>query len=407
LNIEFFIARRIISGKGKEQRLSKPIVRISILAIVLSITAMIVSVAVLNGYKKEITNKVIGFGSHLVINGFGEEDMLETKPVSRFKPFVADLRMKPEIKHVQVFANKAGIIKTKTDIEGVVVKGIGDDFDWDFFDRNLVEGKSFRVKKGARSDEIVVSRSIADKIGLEIGSPVVMYFIQKPPRVRKFKVCGIYQTGLEEFDDKFVLGDISHIQKLNDWDSTQVAGFEVMTNNFNDLDKVSEMVYDNVDPDMNVRTIKEVNPQIFDWLELQNISVLVLLIMMVTVAVINMTTALLILILERTNMIGILKALGTPNWSIRKVFLYNAGFILTRGLVLGNAVGLGICFLQKKFSLMSLDKSVYYVSTVPISIDIPTILLLDAGTLLICSVILILPSFIITRISPLKAIRFS
>ncbi len=405
LNTELFIAKRILSGKG--QRLSNPIVNIAIIAIVLSITVMIVSVAVLSGYKQEITSKVIGFGSHIIINTFGEDDLMEAKPINRNKLFIGDIKKNKEIKHVQVFANKAGIIKTKTEIEGVVLKGIGEDFDWTFFDKNIIEGKSFKVLPNKKCDEIIVSKNIADKLNLKVGSDVVMYFIQKPPRVRKFKISGIYQSGLEEFDDKFILGDISHIQKLNDWDSLQVSGFEILVNDFSTVNKTAETLYDAVDSDMNVRTIKEANPQLFDWLELQNISVLILLVIMIVVAVINMTTALLILILERTNMIGILKALGSPNWSVRKVFLYNAGFILAKGLLYGNVLGLGLCFLQKKFSILSLDKTVYYVSTVPIEIGIGNILILNLATLLICSLILILPSYIITKISPLKAIRYN
>ena len=405
MNTELFIAKRILSGKG--QRLSNPIVNIAIIAIVLSITVMIVSVAVLSGYKQEITSKVIGFGSHIIINTFGEDDLMEAKPINRNKLFIGDIKKNKEIKHVQVFANKAGIIKTKTEIEGVVLKGIGEDFDWTFFDKNIIEGKSFKVLPNKKCDEIIVSKNIADKLNLKVGSDVVMYFIQKPPRVRKFKISGIYQSGLEEFDDKFILGDISHIQKLNDWDSLQVSGFEILVNDFSTVNKTAETLYDAVDSDMNVRTIKEANPQLFDWLELQNISVLILLVIMIVVAVINMTTALLILILERTNMIGILKALGSPNWSVRKVFLYNAGFILAKGLLYGNVLGLGLCFLQKKFSILSLDKTVYYVSTVPIEIGIGNILILNLATLLICSLILILPSYIITKISPLNAIRYN
>ncbi len=405
MNTELFIAKRILSGKG--QRLSNPIVNIAIIAIVLSITVMIVSVAVLSGYKQEITSKVIGFGSHIIINTFGEDDLMEAKPINRNKLFIGDIKKNKEIKHVQVFANKAGIIKTKAEIEGVVLKGIGEDFDWTFFDKNIIEGKSFKVLPNKKCDEIIVSKNIADKLNLKVGSDVVMYFIQKPPRVRKFKISGIYQSGLEEFDDKFILGDISHIQKLNDWDSLQVSGFEILVNDFSTVNKTAETLYDAVDSDMNVRTIKEANPQLFDWLELQNISVLILLVIMIVVAVINMTTALLILILERTNMIGILKALGSPNWSVRKVFLYNAGFILAKGLLYGNVLGLGLCFLQKKFSILSLDKTVYYVSTVPIEIGIGNILILNLATLLICSLILILPSYIITKISPLKAIRYN
>ena len=405
MNTELFIAKRILSGKG--QRLSNPIVNIAIIAIVLSITVMIVSVAVLSGYKQEITSKVIGFGSHIIINTFGEDDLMEAKPINRNKLFIGDIKKNKEIKHFLVFANKAGIIKTKTEIEGVVLKGIGEDFDWTFFDKNIIEGKSFKVLPNKKCDEIIVSKNIADKLNLKVGSDVVMYFIQKPPRVRKFKISGIYQSGLEEFDDKFILGDISHIQKLNDWDSLQVSGFEILVNDFSTVNKTAETLYDAVDSDMNVRTIKEANPQLFDWLELQNISVLILLVIMIVVAVINMTTALLILILERTNMIGILKALGSPNWSVRKVFLYNAGFILAKGLLYGNVLGLGLCFLQKKFSILSLDKTVYYVSTVPIEIGIGNILILNLATLLICSLILILPSYIITKISPLKAIRYN
>lgn len=407
VNTELFIARKLFkSNEQKANQISRPVVKIAILAIALSLTVMIIAVSVLTGFQLQIMDKVIGFGSHIQITNFDSNTSLEPSPINKNQSFLPELEKNKDVKHIQVFATKAGIIKTKEDIEGIVLKGVGRDFDWSFFDKKITKGEHFTVTDTGKSNKILISQHLASKLKLKVNDNVLMYFIQKPPRVRKFNISGIYETGFEEFDSKYVLADIGHIQKLNDWDSSQVGGFEVYIKDFNELQKTGEQIYSTIGYDLNAKTIKEIYPQIFDWLNLTNMNVQVILILMIIVGVINMTTALLIMILERTNMIGILKALGANNWTIRKVFLYNATFLITRGLFIGNIIGISLCLLQKHFGLIQLDQESYYVSVVPVDINWLYIFLLNLGTLIICLFVLLIPSYVVSKITPVKAIRF-
>ena len=258
-----------------------------------------------------------------------------------------------------------------------------------------------------KTNQVLISENSANTLDLGVGDDLIMYFVQNPPRVRKFEITGIYNTALTDFDKLFVMGDIKHIQSLNSWKNKQVGGVEIVVNNFNDLELVTEAVYEKIPYNLNAQSIKEKTPQIFDWLDLQNINVRVILILMLIVGGINMITALLILILERTKMIGILKALGANNWSVRRVFLYSAVHLILKGLFWGNCIAIGFAFLQKKFSIISLDSNIYYMNTVPIDFDFTAILLLNVGTIIVCYLILIIPSIIITKITPVKAIRFA
>ena len=404
---ERFISRRIAFSKEKEIVISRPIIRIALIGIALGFAVMIIALAIVSGFKKEIRDKVIGFGSHIQISNFDENNSYETRPILRDQAFVNVLRKYPEIKHVQVFATKAGIIKVNDDIEGVVAKGISNDFDWNYFKAYMVEGKPFSVIAGIRSDSIVISKNLSKKLNLNTGDALVMHFIQQPPRVRKFYVSGIYDTGLEEFDNLYLLCDIGQIQKLNDWTENQVGGFELSVKDFNKVNEVADYVYETTGSDLNSRTILEIYPQIFDWLNLQNINAIIIITLMIVVSGMNMISALLIIILERVNLIGIMKALGTTNFSIRRVFIYLAGFLIGRGMLWGNIVGLAFIFLQKKFGLIHLDQQSYYLSYVPVNFSFSDLILLNAGTLLVCLLMMIIPTMIVTRISPLTAIRYS
>lgn len=368
---------------------------------------MIISVSVLHGFQKEIREKVTGFAAHIQISNYEQNNSFEVSPVSKQQSFLKELNANPNVAHTQVFALKAGIIKSESQIEGIVLKGVGEDFDWSFFTDKITEGKSFKVKEGQRNDSILISRKLAKKLELNVNDNATLYFIQQPPRVRKFVIAGIYETGLEDFDNRYLLADLSHIQKLNDWDSTQVAGFEIFLKDFEKVDETGAEVYESVGYQLNARTVKELYPQIFDWLNLTNMNVQVILILMIIVAVINMSTALLILILERTNFIGTLKALGASNWTIRKIFLYHAGYLISRGLLFGNLFGIGLCLFQQKTGFFKLDQESYYMPVVPVDIDVTNIVILNICTLLICLLVMVLPSFLVTRISPVKAIRFA
>ena len=406
MNVEYFIAKRLVSAKEGNNRLSRPIIRIAILAIALSVAVMLISIGVVKGFKKDIADKVIGFGSHIQITAFSDNNSYETKAISKNQDFYPSIENEKGINHIQYFATKAGIIKTADEIHGVILKGVGSDFNRDFFKDNLVEGEVPIYNDTLTSSRVIISKKIADLLDLEIDEKLIMYFAQDPPRVRKFVVAGIYTTELEEFDNLYVFGDIRHIQNLNNWGIDSVGGFEITIHNFEDLDVQTQMVYEKIDYDLNAQTIKEINPQIFDWLKLQDINVNVIIILMLIVAGINIITALLILILERTKLIGILKAIGQNNWSVRKVFLYNASYLIGKGLFWGNLLGIGLSLLQKYFHLISLNPSTYYMNTVPIHLTFSDILLLNFGAMLSCILMLIIPTYLITKITPIKAIRF-
>lgn len=405
-NVEYFIAKRLFTAKENNNSYTKPILRIAILAISLSIAVMLLSVIVVTGFKKDISDKIIGFGSHITISSLFDNKSYETDPIQISDSIYELVLENPDVKHVSSFATKAGIIKTNDEILGVVLKGVSSNYDWNFFNNNLIEGKCLNVIDSLKSNQVIISENTANILKLGVGDDLIMYFVQDPPRVRKFKISGIFSTSLVDFDKLYVIGDIKYIQSLNNWNSNQVGGFEIAVHDFNKLELITEKIYKQIPFDLNAQSIKEKTPQIFDWLDLQDINVRVILILMFIVGGVNMITALLILILERTKMIGILKAIGANNWSVRKIFIYSAVHLIFKGLFIGNFFALSCAFLQKKFSIISLDPSIYYMSTIPISFDFLTIILLNISTIIVCYLILIIPSIIISKITPVKAIRF-
>jgi len=414
LNTEFFIAKRIISEKKEKKGISQPIVTIAVIGISLGLAVMILAIAIASGFKTEISNKLIGFGSHIQIINYDTNISYETVPIKKDQPFFEDVKNLKGVKQIQQFGIKAGIIKTKSqDIHGVVLKGVGTDFDWSFFEQSIVAGKTFRVDDTSRTNKIIISEHIANLLKLKPGDKIAAYFIQDPPRMRVFSISGIYNTSLAEFDEKFIIVDLGHIQRLNNWNKNQISGYEVIIDDFSQIDKVARDVRDivgfNFDPSgakLKVQNIKEKYPQMFDWLNLTDMNVWIILILMTAVAGFNMVSSLLILILERTNMIGILKAIGTQNWSIRKIFLYQSGFLISKGLLWGNLIGIAVCFIQMKFQLFSLDPSSYYLEAVPINLKLWHILALNLGTLFVTVLMLVVPSYIISKLSPEKTIRF-
>lgn len=406
MNTELFVARRIVSrNKGN---FSRPVVVIAIVSIALGLTVMFVAIAILTGFQKEIREKVIGFGGHIQVSHFMENPSIESRPVEKNQPFLPGLKHTKGIRHIQVYGIKAGIIKTKDEIQGVILKGVGSDFDWSFFQNKIVEGHRFNVTDTGKTDEVIISKALANMLKLNVNDDLRMYFISGDNTLgRKFKISGIYETGFEEFDKLYVIGDIHHIQKLNGWTQEQVGGFEILIDKFKDIDRMGALVYHQIGFSLDASTIKQLYPQIFDWLDLQDINVLIILILMILVSAITMISTLLILILERTNMIGILKSLGMSNSAIRKIFLYNAVYIIGLGMLWGNILGFAICLFQQKTGMLTLPQESYYMPVVPIYLNGWNILLLNIFTLVICYLMLILPSFIVTRISPIKAIRFS
>ena len=414
LNTELHIAKRLYSEKSEDKKISKPIVSIAVIGIALGLAVMILSVAIVTGFKSEIRNKIIGFGSHIRIVNHDTNTSFETVPVDKNKNFYPGLDSISGIEHIQVFAIKAGILKTKDNIQGAVLKGVGPDFDWSFFRKNIQKGRIFQVSDTATTDNILISKHIADLLKLDTSDYVGMYFVEDPPRMRRFKIAGIYDTGLQEFDKRYILGDIKHVQSLNNWEENQVSGFEVLIEKFEKIPEMTTFIRNNYTyplfsdgTKLRVESITETNPQIFDWLNVTDINVWVILILMLAVAGFNMISGLLILILERTNMIGLFKAMGSRNWSIRKIFLYLSSFLIGKGLFWGNLIGITLCLIQKEFGLIKLDTASYYLETVPINLSILHVLLLNVGSLFVTVMMLVIPSYLISKINPIKTIRFN
>ncbi len=394
--------------KGSRGHYSRPVIRISILAIALSLTIMFVSIAILTGFQQEIRDKVIGFTGHIQITRFSGNTNLVPFAVDRQQAFLPALRAHPKIKHVQVYASKAGIIRTSDQIQGAVLKGVGADYDWDFFRKRMAQGNIPDYSDTAQKNNVIISKAMADQMNLKLNDPIRMYFIVGEHTVgRKFKVTGIFETGLEEFDKLFVIGNLVHIQKINGWDSGQVGGFEVVLKDFRDVVEMGKYVYHQIGFQLDASTIYQLYPQIFDWLDLQDMNVVIILSLMIAVSAITMISTLLILILERTSMIGVLKALGLPNRRIRKIFVYHALYILGWGIGIGNLSGFTLCLVQQKWGLVGLPQESYYVPVVPIHLDLFNILLLNLISVTACYLMLIIPSLIVARINPVKAIRFS
>ncbi len=416
MNINLYIARRIFSSKENRNNLSHRIVNIALFGIVLGLVVLILSVAIVTGYKSEVGRKVIGFGSHLQIVNLDSNQSFETNPISQNQAFLPELKNIEGVRHVQVFATKPGIIRTDDEIQGVVLKGIGPDFDWSFFQENKVAGEPFQVQDTVRSNKAWISQQMARLLKVSVGDNLIMFFVTPPevvPRQRKFELAGIYKTSLEEFDRMFVLVDINHIRRLNNWNDDEVSGFEVLVNDMKQLSDQEKSVrnlllrYTTPDsPVLNVVSIKDKYRQIFDWLGLLDMNVWVILTLMVLVAGFNMVSSLLVIILERTQMIGILKAMGARNWSIRKVFLYFSVMLILKALVLGNILGVGICLIQQYTHVFKLDPTSYYLEYVPINLTVLHLVLLNVGTVLITTLMLLLPSYFITKVSPEKTIRF-
>jgi lipoprotein-releasing system permease protein len=413
MNLPYFIAERLIKGRAEGSSFSRPINVIAVIGIATGLAVMILAVAILTGFKQQIREKIVGFGSNIQIVNFDSNLSFETAPINEGQDFIPKIRQIPGISHVQVFATKAGIIKANDEIQGVVLKGIGSDFDWSYFSSNMIDGTVFKVNDTSRTDNVIISKKIAEMLKLKKGDSFIMHFVQDPPRMRKFTICGIYETSLEEFDKMYVFCDIGHIKRLNGWKDNQVSGFEIFIRDFDKLEEMTDEVRDAVgykikedEEKFKVTNIRTKYPQIFDWLNFQDVNVIIIIFLMLVVAGFNMISGLLILILEKTNMIGVLKALGSDDKTIRRVFLYQAAWLIGKGLFWGNLIGIGLAFLQLKTGLVTLDASSYYIKTVPINLQLTHILLLNTGTMVAILIMLLVPSKLISKITPVKAIKY-
>jgi lipoprotein-releasing system permease protein len=405
LNTEYFIARRI--AIKSERTFSKLIVRIAIAGVMLSLSVMMLSVAIIKGFKTEIQEKVRGYIGDVRIFKYGLNNSFELTPFVAGKETLEKLKNNPDIEFFQPYATKPAIISANNEVEGINFKGIDKTFNWDYIRKHLVSGTVMDFADSAKATrQILISQFTANRLKLKVGDDFIMYFVQNPPRKRPFKIVGIYDIGVEEIDKGFVIGDLNIIRRLNNWKPDEVGGIEIRIKDFANLKVASEGIYQGLGLDLKSESVADYFPAIFTWLSLLDVNTKVLLVLMMIVGVINMITALLIMILERTNMIGILKAFGMSDYSVMKIFLYNAAYLVGFGLLLGNILGLGLGFLQQYTHVFKLDQASYYLSYVPIEIHFVDVLILNLATMVICVLVLILPSMLVSRISPLKAIRF-
>ncbi len=412
MNFEYFIAKRLIRGKEHKSNISSAIIKIAIFAIAIGVIMMLITIATGVGLQRKIREKVAAFNGHVIINSYDNNSSVESLvPVSTEQHFYPEFTEVNGVRHVQGVATKAGLIRTATDFEGIVVKGISDDYNWDYFKEYLKEGR-LPDFSDPKNNEILISQFTANRLDFAVGDKVNTFFLKKksksrsPANIRVFKIVGIYNSGFQEFDETFIFADIRHIQKMNKWKKDQVGGFEIYIDDFDVIDTKGAEIHNSIPSTLEAQTIALKYGSIFEWLKLFDLNIIAIIAIIILVAGINMITALLVLILERTQMIGILKSLGANDWSIRKIFLYNAGYLILVGLFLGNLVGIGLLKLQEKYGVIRLNPETYHVSTAPVYISAWHIVFLNLGTMLLCIMMLLIPSYVISKISPSRAIRF-
>jgi lipoprotein-releasing system permease protein len=414
MNFPLFIARRIYFSEGDRHEVSRPAIRIATVGVAIGLAVMIITVSVILGFKHTIRDKVVGFGSHIQVTNFITQQTAVPAPIVISDTLMRKLKKIPNIRHVECYTMTQGILKTDSDFLGVAFKGVGEDYDLSFIRQNMQEGKlpTFSSKKS--SNQVIVSRKMADKLHLHVGDKVYAYFIAYDDvRARRFTVSGIYQSNMKQFDDVLCLTDQRTTSRLNDWESDQCSGAEILVKDFDRINEtnmaVVELVKNHTDrygETLSSQTIFEAYPQIFSWLSLLDINVWIILALMVCVAGFTMISGLLIIILERTQMIGILKALGAHNKTVRHTFLWFAAFIISQGLLIGDVIGVGLVLLQQQTGFIHLDPASYYVDTAPMELNIPIIVILNVATLLISVFVLIAPSYLVSHIQPVKAMKF-
>ncbi|RMB61037.1 ABC transporter permease [Dokdonia sinensis] len=410
MNLEYFIAKRLSSTASYKSSASSTIIKIAIVAIALGMVMMLVSVATSIGLQKTIREKVSAFGGDILISNFDGNNSAETiNPVSTKQDFYPAFTAVPEVAHIQGVAVKGGIIRTPTDFEGVLVKGLGADYDWSRIEDYIIEGRKPDFTQQKLNGETLISKYLANRLGFKLGDKVLVYFVREEEQDVKplrLDIVGIYESAYQEFDKVYLMADIRHIIRINRWEKDEVGAFEVFVTDFDRVQEINNDVYENSGSFLRSITIGERNYQIFEWIKLFDFNTYLIMAVMILIAGINIIVALLVLILERTRMIGVLKALGSSDWSVRKIFIYNAMYLIGLGLFWGNLIGLGIIFIQHYFGVVTLDPATYYVKEAPVYIDWVYILLLNLGVFTLCAVVLLIPSYLITKISPVKAIRF-
>ena len=414
MNLPLFIAKRIhFSKEQNKKKVSKPAVRIALGGIALGLAVMILSLAIVVGFKNEVGRKVMGFGSHIQITSLTNNRTYDLPPISFSDTLINAIKAVPNVNYTQITATKPAIIKTKTDFQGIVLKGVDENYNWDFFNEYLKEGELPVYNDSTPSNEVLISSKQADALKLSVGDKFICYFIQDQVRLRQFTISGIYSTGLADFDKLFIVSDIQHIRALNDWDKNTATSIEVFVNELDNLSETSYNIYlataRNFTGSYNpyyTRSIYELQPQIFGWLDLLDLNMVIILILMFSVATFTMISGLLIIILEKTTLIGTLKVLGANNWTIRKIFLYQASFLIGKAMLWGNVIGLGMYFIQKYLKVVKLDPEVYFVSYAPVELIPWQAVTLNIGVGIAILCILVIPSYLIAKISPAKSIKF-
>jgi lipoprotein-releasing system permease protein len=405
LNVYYFFSSRL--NHLSKDSFSYLVSRIAISSVALGLAVMLISFSILEGFQKKIKNKIFSFSGHLQVTTYDANNSFEESPLSLNKTLYKNREIINGVDKIQVFSLKPGLLKTAEGVNGIVLKGVGKDFYLKKFQDNIIQGHFIRFNDTTYSKDILISKKIANQMRLKTEDTVLIYFVQNPPRFRKLKVSGIYESGLEEFDDLMIIGDIKLNQKLNNWNDSLVGGYEVFFKDVAHMESMVEKVYDQVDYDMQIEKITDKYIQIFDWLKLLDRNVIIFLVLILLVACFNMVSTLSIMIMERTNMIGILKALGASSRQIRGIFIYSGFFIITRGIFWGNVIGLGFCFLQYYFKIIPLNPENYYMNTVPIEWNWPIIAGLNILAFMVITIVLIIPSMIISNIKPVKSIKFN
>lgn len=403
--VEYSLSRRLLNSNDNQS--SRPIVNLSIAAIAICLIIITVALAITTGYRHVIEQKVIGMGSHIRISNYDMNYTFDPKLFDKNQPFLQEIKSNPDIASVQYYSSKVGIIKTTDQVEGVVFKGIDSTFSWEHFQSNMVAGNALDLSDTVPSSGVIISSSMANKLQIKMGDNVYAYFVQDPPMQRKFVVEGMYETGLPEYDEKFVFADLRHIQKISGCDSNMVGGIEILINDYDKIDEVGEYVNDRIGYQLKAETIKQIYPAIFQWTSLFDTNAAVLLTITVLICIVSLISTFFIIILEQTPTIGILKTLGLSTRRVQKVFMVLGGRIMLRGMILGNIIGIALCLVQQYFHLVKLDAASYYISYVPVEMNIPLLLLVNVGVLVLCLLVLLIPStYISKKISTITAIRF-
>ena len=411
MNLPYFIAKRLTSEKKKQTSISSPILTIAVIAIALGIIMMMVSVATGIGLREKIREKISAFNGHIIISNYdNNQSEVSLTPIDKNQDFYPNFTSVKGINHIQAVITKAGVIRTETTFEGIIFKGVGTDYQFKNLGEYLIEGRIPNVTGERENAEVLISEYLAKRMEFKLGDKFTTHFLKdnpnERPNLRQFEIVGIYNSGFQEFDASFVFGDIRHLQRMNRWKENQIGNFEVFVDNFNQIQQKGIEVHSQTPSILDTQTITEKYSNIFEWLKITDSNIYLIIILMLLVGIINIAVALLVLILERTQMIGILKAMGADNWNVRKIFLYNAFYLITRGLLWGNLIGIGILLIQKYFGIIKLDPKNYYVNQAPVYLNWDYVLVLNIGTVVVCLLVLLIPSYIITKISPVKAIRF-